>query len=640
MRGNQPDATRLGKNGGSRISDSHNGRRPVRTVDQAVVRTPGGEGGRERHDSAPHSNRSFGDIVAESLPSAVCVLDADGVICYVNRAWRDSLGRRGGDPRLCNVGANYLDVCGRSAAAGAPEAAQARDGIQQVLAGDREEFRLDYNCDDEGRERWFELRAHRADEVPGRAVIRHIEITERKRLEMTLEHQAHFDPLTGLPNQVHFEKQALARQGASAPGGLPCLCHLGIGDYDTLVHGFGHGVACQVEQAVAQRLRAFAGAEAPIAALGRGRFLVLGEVERKNDAEHFAQGLLAVTKPPVLTEGHEIDLHASVGVALSESGAVDESTIRRLSRSADIAHLRAQRETGGGVRIFDRAMADRRQRIAQAQAGARRALADGRLELHFQPIVGAVARYPAAVETLLRHRLPDGRLESMGPAFVHLERLSAIVEIDRWVIENACRQWVAWQAKHRSRWSLGVITVNASPFHFQQADFVPWLARILEETGMPPGRLALEITERAYVDDEEAFTRSIRGVALLGVSIWVDDFGTGYSSFDLLRKGWASAVKLDRTMAAPQRYDHASAAVIRAVVSLARHLGLRTVAEGVETQHQALRLDQLDCDLQQGFWHARPMAAAALEKWVLGAAPQRPQPALTPPPHPRTVFEV
>lgn len=555
--------------------------------------------------------------VAESLQSRVCVLNPDGRIAYVNRAWEDNLRRKGLDARLAGVGVSYLDVCARSAQAGDVIAAAALAGVEDVLAGRRDSFELDYPCADEEESLWFAMKVQRPEGAQGGVVIQHVEITDRKLLEIALEREAHYEPRTGLPKRAFFTQSLLTDAALCDGETTPWVYHVGVHEFDHIIRSFGHQAAEIVESALGRRLLSLVDPETRVASLGRGEFLVadsraLNTVQARERGEQ----IRGIVSTPVFAMRCEVHLRASVGVARHKNSVPSKRAIERGLRAAQIAFLEAQRCAGGSTCVFDRQLARKHTQRAQRQDRARRSLADKAFELCFQPIVGAVTRYPAAVETLLRRRKRDGGLESMGDTLLHLESSSSIVEIDRWVIEAACRQWVEWRSAGPAAWPFGVITVNTSPFHFQQPDFVPWLKHILGKTRMPPSRLALEVTERAYVEDEEAFTRSMEGAARLGVSIWVDDFGTGYSSFELLRNGWANTVKMDRSMAAPERYDHSAKAVIRAIVSLARHLGLRTVAEGVQTSFQAQKLDELKCDLQQGFFHARPMTAAALGEWV------------------------
>ena len=462
----------------------------------------------------------FTRAVADTSQTLTCVLDSDGRIFYVNPAWDENLRRRNIRTAVAGVGASYLEVCARAAAAGDPIAAEVQQGIREVLDGRREKLALDYPCDSETESRWFHLLVCRTHGYFGRAIVRHFDITDRKRLEMALERQAHQDPLTGLPNAACFRKllpRAMDESPAMRQGGS--VLHLGVDDFQTIVHGFGHVAAQAVELAVAERLRAVDTPGIVLCAIGRGEFLIAAPgVTDRLVAEQFADQLRRVTAQPVSANGFDIYLRTSLGVSIQETGPLDGAALETHLRGAEIALLRSRKETGGSIRVFDDAMARDHVSAARRQAMARRALAKNELELHFQPIVGGPTRYPAAIETLLRRRRKDGSVESMGPTIQHLERSSSIIEIDRWVLDTACRQWMAWQSQHGVHWPFGTMTVNVSPFHFQQADFVPWLQAVLGETGMPPTRLALEVTERAYIDNEEAFSNSIRGAALLGVS--------------------------------------------------------------------------------------------------------------------------
>ncbi|MBI1356700.1 MAG: EAL domain-containing protein [Acidobacteria bacterium] len=563
--------------------------------------------------------------VAESERSLLCVLDREGRILFANQAWRQGVGKGGPNPGLADVGGNYLEECAR-AAKDDVTAVESYLRVQDVLAGRLREFSLDYPCRIGEKTAWFQMSVRRAQGPLAAAVVRHSDITASKLLEAASERESHYDRLTGLPNETYF-REMLISMGRDCPERFQgmAIFHVGIDDYDMLVHGYGRAAARAVEVAVSQRLKNLDQKKVALGALTRGEFLVALHCDSCLPETHsMAHRLRALTAPPVPFGGFNVYMRTSVGVALMGPQVVDEIAVERGLQAAEMALLAARRGTGSSARIYDDAMAESHRRMAAHHAIARKALDRKEFVLYFQPIVGGSSRFPVAFETLLRRRLEDGSVESMQEVFGDLERSSTIIEIDQWVIENVCRQWVSWRQEHGSRWPVATISVNVSAFHFQQAEFLTWLRATLDRMGMPPQSLALEITERAYVDDESAFVRSIRGVAGMGVSLWVDDFGTGYSSLQTLRRGFASMLKMDRAMAAPETYDRRTKAMIAAVVSLARGLGVGTIGEGVETPEQAEELDRLGCDLQQGFLHARPMAAADIESWLLAMADKRP----------------
>jgi diguanylate cyclase (GGDEF)-like protein len=442
-------------------------------------------------------------------------------------------------------------------------------------------------------------------QVDARLLARSINYAiERKRAEVELAHQAMHDALTGLPNRALFYDrlgQALNRVGRQ--GTAVAVLFLDLDRFKLINDSLGHGAGDKLLVAVAERLAGVLRAGDTAARFGGDEFVILCEdVSGERQAIAIAERIAAELDAPFVIETDEVFAHTSVGIALAtEPGARPEALIR----DADAAMYRAKERGGGVYEVFDDAMRERAVRRMATENALHRALDRGEFVMHYQPIVHMTTGALYGVEALARWQHPERGLVYPGEFIEAAEETGLIIALGAWAFETACMQSAAWAAMPRDGDPV-LMSVNLSARQCGHLDLVSSFGAILDRTGADPASICLEITETALMEDIEASTVTLSALKALGLRLALDDFGTGYSSLRALQHFPVDVVKIDRSFVTPMEHDPQEAAIVAAVISLSHALGLRTVAEGIETIAQVDRLRGLGCDLAQGFYFAKP----------------------------------
>ncbi len=445
-----------------------------------------------------------------------------------------------------------------------------------------------------------------------------VDITERKAAEERLRRAAFTDGLTGLPNRAAFEQRlaiGIDRRGGASGGGDLAVLFLDLDRFKQINDTMGHGVGDALLREAAGRLtllgEELATPERPdpfyAARMGGDEFVVLLEGALIAEAARAcAARLVDLMTEPFVVEGQEVVLTTSVGVAL---GGPLIHYADELLRHADIAMYEAKVAGKNRYAWFEPAMADRLTARAAVENDLRRAVGAGQFVLEYQPIVSLETRRVAGFEALIRWEHPEhGRIrpDEFIPA---AERMGLILPIGAWVLETACRQFMAWRAELGSL-APDHISVNLSRVQLVQPDLPEVIAEILRRTGVPPSCLHLEITESAVMEDIASGTRMLHAIGALGVRQSLDDFGTGHSSLAALHDFPVQVLKIDRAFIANIDRGRRFVALVHAAADLASNLGMQVVAEGVETAGQVAVLQSLGCEFGQGYHFARPLPAA------------------------------
>jgi diguanylate cyclase len=427
-----------------------------------------------------------------------------------------------------------------------------------------------------------------------------------------LRRQAYCDPLTALPNRLLFEErlnQTLQRVGRS-PGAMAVL-FIDLDGFKPINDSFGHAAGDEVLREVGARLLELAGASGTPARVGGDEFLLLvpgpGGLDGAAAAAQHVLQLLG--RPYKLPNRGEVKLSCSIGIALfPEHGATN-----KLIANADAAMYAAKRTGGSTYAFFEARMdLDVREQV-ELQNDLRQAIERRELVLYYQPKIHGASGQVTGVEALIRWEHPVRGLISPEMFIPVAERFGLIGSVGNWVIEDACRQIRQWL-------DLGLrmrVAVNLSMHQLRQDDLVPRIRRALEVHRVDPNLLTFEITESVAMEDTQATMRSFGHLARIGASLSIDDFGTGYSSLAYLRKLPARQLKIDRSFVADIEHSSDALAVVDAVIKLAHALGLKVVAEGVETERQRDILLGLRCDELQGYLFAKPMPAKMLTLWAM-----------------------
>jgi diguanylate cyclase (GGDEF)-like protein/PAS domain S-box-containing protein len=438
------------------------------------------------------------------------------------------------------------------------------------------------------------------------------DITDRKRAERALAHQALHDHLTGLPNRsllLDRLSQAVARLGR-ADTRLGVL-FFDLDHFKVINDSLGHDAGDRVLQAVAARVAGVLRPTDTLARLGGDEFVVVCEaLEGPDDASAVADRIARALAPPIDEGEDELIVGASIGVVVTGDDHADPAG---LIRDADAAMYRAKEQGRGRAELFDEGMRVRVVGRLGKERALRRALQRDELRVHYQPVVSLPDLGVTGVEALVRWEHPERGL--LAPAeFVPLaEETGLILELGDWVLAEACRQAAAWTGVLGEDRTLEV-AVNLSTKQLSQADLAKRVAALLERYGLPPAQVALclEITESLMLEDPMVTGGLLGDLARLGVRLAIDDFGTGYSSLAYLRRFPVHTLKVDRSFVSGLGLDADSRAVVAAIVELAHALGLEVVAEGVEEQVQLQALVDLGCDRAQGFLFAHPAPPEAL----------------------------
>jgi diguanylate cyclase (GGDEF)-like protein/PAS domain S-box-containing protein len=454
-----------------------------------------------------------------------------------------------------------------------------------------------------------------SDPTVGGLVLNSRDITDRKTLEEQLTHQAFHDSLTGLANRALFRdrlEHALAR--AARYDTMLAVLFLDLDSFKTINDSLGHDAGDELLIALAGRLQSRSRASDTVARLGGDEFAVLLEDEvDEASATAVAERIGEMLRSPFQVQGKEVFATASIGIALNrdEHGEADA-----LLRNADVAMYAAKARARGQYEVFEPAMYERVVQHLELQADLQRGLEREEFFLNYQPILDLKTGRLEAVEALIRWNHPTRGLVAPNDFIPAAEETGLIVPIGYWVLREASLQARAWQVAYPMDPPMS-ISVNLSMRQLHELNLADRVRETLEESGLPPETLILEITETGLMHDVERTVDQLLMLKRLGVRLAIDDFGTGSSSLGYLRRFPIDVLKIDRSFVetlatnAPQGY-----ALVRAIVDLAQTLQLETVAEGIEEPAQMTELQAVGCRSGQGFYFARPLDPENLERFL------------------------
>jgi diguanylate cyclase (GGDEF)-like protein/PAS domain S-box-containing protein len=435
------------------------------------------------------------------------------------------------------------------------------------------------------------------------------DVTDRRRAEAEIEHLAHFDALTDLPNRAasNLCLEATVEHAAAAAESFAVMC-IDLDRFKEVNDVFGHSVGDGLLRAVADRLRAVCDG-AFLARLSGDEFTVIcTDGPQPAAAEALAARVLHAVDGDIVVDGHTLRAAMSVGVAVYPADGADASV---LLAHADAALYRAKAEGRGSIRFFEPDM-DKRLRDRRAlQHDLRSALSRGEFMLYYQPqasIDGDITGF----EALVRWKHPTRGMVSPGDFIPLAEESGLIMPLGEWILREACREAASWSAPLS-------IAVNFSPVQFRHGDLTTLVHTVLLETGLSARRLVIEITEGVLIADFSRAVSILRRLKTLGVRIAMDDFGTGYSSLSYLQAFPFDKIKVDQAFIANLHRNPQSAAIIRAVIGLGRGLDLPVAAEGVETKEQLAFLERERCDEVQGYLIGRPAPIAQYAQFTCQA---------------------
>ena len=579
------------------------------------------------------------EVITENAADMIAVVDSVGNRLYNSPAYQKVLGYSSEE---LNLSSSVEQVH--------PEDRQrvleAAQKARLTGRGERLEYRMRHK---DGTWRILESDASVIKNNEGqtdRLVIVNRDITERKRAEDALAHNALHDALTNLPNRALFldrVRHALALSHRHTSYKFAVL-FIDLDDFkvfnDSLGHAAGDSLLIQIARRLTASIRSvdtisrpalvqgtnLVAIEASLARLGGDEFTVLLEdIKDCGDAIRVAERIQERLSSPFVVEGQEVVTTASIGIDFCSASYINSE---ELVRDAEIAMYRAKREGKARYQVFDAAMHTVAVKRLRVETDLRRALELGEFRVHYQPIVSLESGKIVGFEALSRWQRPEGLL-SPGHFIQIAEETGIILPMNRLLLREACLQLRAWHSQFPCDPPL-TMSVNITPKEFAQPDLAAQIGTILVEVGIDPSSIDVEITETIAMADPQRSSLVLSELKTLGVHLSIDDFGTGYSSLSRLQGFPVDNLKIDRTFISKIDTDSETSEIVRIIIMLAHNLGLKVVAEGAETAEQVSLLKRMKCELAQGYFFARPGDHAAAQALLMNtySLAARPSPIL------------
>ncbi len=457
----------------------------------------------------------------------------------------------------------------------------------------------------EEQPRWLHMKSFAMGDGPRPHTIGGIafDVTDVLAAEARAHHLTHFDALTGLPNRSRFREQACeALRSAQRHQRRVAVICLGLDGFQSINENLSYQVGDSVLEILAHRLHAHLRAGDLIARLGGDQFgFVLNEQDSPWDVSRATRRLIELAARPMVVDGHDVFLGASAGIAVYPDDGADWDHL--LYRAESALHD-AKQAGGNSFRFFEAAANEQVRARLQTELALRQAVQEEQFEIHYQPKVSCRNGRVIGVEALVRWRHPQRGLLAPSEFIGVMEETGLVVALGNWVLQRACRQAAEWRAQ-----GLDAITVavNLSARQLHEGGLLARVREALDDSGLAPGALELELTESMLMEDVEDTIATLRAIRALGVRLSVDDFGTGYSSLAYLKRFPLDAVKVDRSFVQDITADPDDVSITRAVITMAHALRLKVVAEGVETEGQLSLLVANRCDEIQGYYFSRPL---------------------------------
>ncbi len=559
-----------------------------------------------RHRLAEAALRESEERLAKFMHASVegIIFHKDGVITDAN------------PPALALMGYRLAEVLGRKALDFIAPDHVAR--AASVMASGQETAYESVVVDKLGRRVPVEFivrTVHRNGDSTRMTIVR--DLRDRHAAQARIHHLAHHDTLTGLPNRGAFMEQ-LDHQiaGARENGDQLALLFIDLDHFKRVNDSLGHLVGDTLLRTVAARITASLRGTDGVARFGGDEFMVLlPQVAQQADVEEVAGKLLQSICAPLHADGRPISVSASAGIALFPH---DGGTPQELIKHADTAMYLAKARGRAHYRFFDRAMASSAYAALVMEGELAHALDRSEFELYYQPQVSARDGGIVGAEALIRWHHPQRGL-LLPSAFIPVaEQQRLMLPIGQWVLREAARAAARW---HAEGLAVAPVAVNLSTMQFRSPGFIDMVAQVLRDEGVDGHLIELELTERMLMDDLAEVSAKLRMLAELGVRLSVDDFGTGYSSLGHLKELPIDKMKIDASFVKDLPDNRGSSAITRAIIQMARSLGITAIAEGVETEVQRSFLTLNGCDEFQGELIGKPMPASAFEQWVRSRGP-------------------
>jgi PAS domain S-box-containing protein len=559
-------------------------------------------------------------LITENAADMIAVVDSDGRRLYNSPSYEKVLGYSAEEVRSSSFDKIHPDDRER--------VMEAAEKARVTGRGERLEYRI---LHEDGSWRILESTVSTVGNATGattRLVIVNRDITDRKRAEEMLAHNAFHDPLTSLPNRALFldRVQHALTLATRHPNYKFAVLFLDIDEFKVLNDSLGHVAGDELLIGIGRRLtnslrgmdtvsrpRLAKPEEAPVAddtvaRLGGDEFTVLlDDIRDPSDAIRVAERIQAKWTTPFVVDGREIVITPSIGIALSTASCTEAED---LLRDAEIAMYRAKRAGKGRCELFDPAMHAAAVKRLTLETDLRKGIELGEILVYYQPIIALGTGKIAGFEALSRWQRPSGMVQPLD--FIPIaEQTGLILPINRFLMEQAFRQLRSWNSLFPAERPM-FMSVNLTSRQFAQSDLAEEFGLLLEQAGLSPSCLQVEITETTTMVDEERTGHALAELKALGIGISIDDFGTGYSSLSRLQGFPVDSLKIDRAFICNMDTDPESREIVHIIVMLAHNLGLKVVAEGTETAEHVKQIRDLGCEMAQGYYFSRPVPSQTI----------------------------
>lgn len=575
----------------------------------------------ERHlratEEALFAEKERAQVTLNSIGDAVLTTDLDGRVTYLNlvaeRMTGWTLDEALGKP-LTDV-FNIIDGKTRNVS---PNPAQ-RAIAQNKTVGLSAECILLRRDGSESDIEDSSAPIHNREGVVVGAVIVFHDVSESRAMALKMAYLAQHDFLTGLPNRLLLTERLSRAMGlAFRHGKQVALLYIDLDYFKHINDSLGHVLGDQLLQSVAKRLVSCVRITDTVCRQGGDEFVVLlSEIDKPEDATQVVDKILAAFVAPHNIGGHELHVSMSIGVAIYPDDGTQVDTILQ---NADTAMYHAKARGRNNCQFFSADMNTRAVRRLLVESSLRRAIRREEFVLHYQPRINLASGDMTGAEALIRWQDPEAGLVYPAEFVPIAEECGLIVPIGLWVLTEVCRQLQAWKTDGLNNVP---VAVNISAVEFRHKNFLPCLENLLNETGLPPYLLELELTERILMQDAEMSTSVLHAIKSMGIQLAIDDFGTGYSSLSYLKRFPIDTLKIDQSFVRDITNDSSDATIVSAVIGMGRNLNHRVVAEGVETPEQLDFLKEHQCEEGQGFQFSHPLAADDFARLLHAAGEER-----------------
>lgn len=566
-------------------------------------------------------------LISENAADMIALVDGEGRRLYNSPAYEKILGYSSEDLKTTS---SFEQIHPDDRL----RVLQAAENARMSGQGECVEYRIRHK---DGSWRTLESTASAIRNAQGQTdklVIVNRDITERKRAEELLAHNAFHDALTDLPNRALFldRLQHALTLSKRHPDYKFAVLLIDVDEFKVINDSLGHTAGDQLLIQIGQRLkdavrradtvaRPRVGGEKDkpanddrLARLGGDEFtILLDDIRDPIEAVRVAERVQAELATPFVVDRQEIVISASIGIASSSN---PHTQVEDLMRDADIAMYRAKRAGKARCEVSDTAMHANAVKRLQLETDLRKAFEQGEFRVYYQPIISVQTGKITGFEALTRWQRPEGVLSPISFIAV-AEEIGLIIPMNRQLLQEACANLLSWQSQFPSNPPL-TMSVNITPKEFAQSDLASEIGKTLKRVGLDPGCLQLEIIETIAMGDAEKSGHVLAQLKALGVRLSIDDFGTGYSSLSRLRRIPVDTLKIDRAFIMNMDSDSESREIVRIIITLAHNLGLKVVAEGTETEEHIKLLKQLNCEMAQGYSFSRPADAQAMLKLLAG----------------------